>query len=1197
MDARWKGGWLLGRLQAFSRATRLGLASLVMAGGLAACGGAQAPAAADDSADAANSADRQALLAAIPASQQAQQQQQRNARAKSAKGQAAAATTFRIHYHRIAADYTGWQVHSWGAAQDPGWNQGWNASGSDDFGNIYDIPLVADSGTVGYLFHNGDTKDDGGADQSYTLVPGTANEIWRIEGDLTTYSSNPFVGGPPDIATVRVHYQRFAGDYAAWGLHLWGGSGLDTSRMGGIAYGDWNNPTPFNVMPNYAPADASIVFDIPVVDPKTQGGGTSLEFIIHGMPPNQNDKDGRANNIHVDYGGLTIVNQVGDIWLLEGDATVYTSPPDLRSVSSTDARAFWLTKQLVQWPRVSTDLPVKLYWSATGQIAVQKDAPVTGADGFITLDAFDGQVPPAAAARFKWIGHGGVFTVRDADVAQLVKLHTNQLVLVQEDAGGNVQNATTAQVAGALDDLFSAAYAEGDLGAHVAGGQTTFKVWAPTAQNVVVYLYADSQGKATRIEHLHKQGATGLWTLTAPGDLSGTYYRYGVRVFVRGTGVVRNVVTDPYSLSLSANGGRSMVVDLGGDRYKPTGWDATQPPQTVGASPDMSIYELHIRDFSDNDPTVPEGHRGKYLAFTDGQSNGMRHLKALAAAGLTDVHLMPTFDISSVPEKDCTTPSPSGAPDSDAQQALVAATASTDCFNWGYDPFHYTTPEGSYATSVKSGANRVVEFRRMVQALNQAGLRVGMDVVYNHTTASGENDHSVLDQVVPGYYHRLDATGQVTHDSCCQDTATENRMMGKLMIDSVVSWARDYHVSSFRFDIMGMQPRDVMVELQATVNAAVGHPVQLIGEGWNFGVVANGARFVQADMLDMNGTGIGTFNPFIRDAVRGGGCCDSGLALYNQGYVNGLWFDPNANGGGHSKGDLAWLGDILKASLAGSIRSYTLTTSWDATLTLDQLNVGGLPAGYVTDPAEAVNYVENHDNLTIFDNNVYKLPVATSREDRARVQMLAASIDAFSQGVAYFHAGVDTLRSKSLDRNSYDSGDWFNRLDWSYQDDNFGVGLPPYGSNGADWAITGPLLANAAIKPTSTEIGWTRDVFRDLLKIRHSSSLLHMHSADDIKARLKFYNTGSAQEATVLVGDLDGTGYAGARFKELTYFVNVDVQPHTLAIPQLAGKAFVLHPVQASPNAADKRAQQATYDATTGSFMVPARTAVVFVVR
>jgi pullulanase-type alpha-1,6-glucosidase len=640
------------------------------------------------------------------------------------------------------------------------------------------------------------------------------------------------------------------------------------------------------------------------------------------------------------------------------------------------------------------------------------------------------------------------------------------------------------------------------------------------------------------------------------------------------------------------------VANLDSERLKPQGWDASQPPQTVRVSPDMAIYELHVRDFSANDPSVPEPHRGKYLAFTDGQSNGMKHLRALADAGLTDVHLLPAFDIASVPEKGCVTPSPSGAPDSPDQQATVAASAGQDCFNWGYDPWHFTAPEGSYASSVANGATRIIEFRRMVQALNAAGLRVGMDVVYNHTTASGLNDHSVLDKAVPGYYHRLDAVGNVEHSTCCENTATENHMMGKLMIDSVITWARDYHISSFRFDIMGHQPRSVMEELKAKVKTATGRDVQLIGEGWNFGEVANGQRFVQAEMLSLNGSGIGSFNPLIRDAVRGGGCCDTGTALVsNQGYVNGLWYDPNELGQGRSRTDLMWLGDILKASLAGSIRSYPLTTHWDATLPLEQINVGGIPAGWVTDPAEVVNYFENHDNQTFFDINAYRLPTATSKEDRARVQMLGAAINAFAQGVAYFHAGVDTERSKSMDRNSYDSGDWFNRLDWSYTDNNFGVGLPMQRDNGNEWGLIQPRLANPLIKPGPGEIGWTRDVFRDLLKIRRSTTLLRLRSADDIKRRLAFLNTGSGQEATVLAAVIDGRRYAGARFQKLAYFINVDKTEHTITADALKGQAFELHPVHTAPDAADPRAAQAHYDGASGSVTVPARTAVVFVVR
>ena len=1112
----------------------------------------------------------------------------------------APATSLRVHYRRADGNHAGWQIHSWNAAQSPNWNAGWDAAGSDDFGVYYDVPLAAGNGTVNFLLHKADDKDNGGADQSYVLQAG-ANEIWRLQSDGTNYSSNPLLLAAPDIKTVRVHYKRFDGAYSAWGLHLWNGSGLDVARLpAGLQIDRWNQPVALDAMPGHAVGTGEVVFDIPVLNPQGDANRKALEFIIHGMPPNENDKDGRDNNIRVEYAALTVNNQVGHIWLVERDATVYTGAPDLRQISSTDARAVWLDRRLVKWPRV-TGNGVRLCHSATGQIKVAADAAVQGADGCLRLDAHTGSVPAALTQRFKYVAGGGVFSVRDADLSALPSLHQQQLVLVQEDANGRVQNATTAQIAGALDDLYAAASEVPDLGAVVANGSTSFKLWAPTAQAVALVLTTPISGSPltrTTTEPMTRDAATGVWRLVKPGSLQGATYRYQVQVFVKGTGLARNLVTDPYSLGLTLGGQHSVVMDLNAAATKPPGWDAGAPPATVNAASDMSIYELHVRDFSISDATVPAARRGKYLAFAESNSNGMRHLTNLAAAGLTDVHLLPVFDIASVNEKSCVTPSPSGAPDSETQQAAVAATAGSDCFNWGYDPHHFTTPDGSYASSAANPLARVVEVRQMVQSLNAAGLRVGMDVVYNHTSSSGQNTNSVLDKVVPNYYYRYNATGGIERSTCCENTASENLMMAKLMIDSAVTWTRDYRISSLRFDIMGHHPRSVIEALKARVKVASGREVQIIGEGWNFGEVANGARFVQAEMLSLNGSGIGSFNPLIRDAVRGGGCCDSGNAVVaNQGYVNGFFYDGNPVASGQSRGELMWQADRIKASLAGSIRSFQMQTSWDAMLRLEQIDVGGIPAGWVLEPGEVVNYVENHDNLSLFDVNAFRLPTSTSREDRARVQILASAINAFSQGVPYFHAGVDTLRSKSLDKNSYDSGDWFNRLDWTYADNNFGVGLPPARDNADNWALARPLLANPLIKPTAADIAWTRDAFRDLLKIRKSTTLLRLRTADDIKARLTFLNTGSAQEATVLVGRLNGVGYPGANFDELVYLINVDKTAKQLTLPALSGRALALHPVHAAAGAADQRARQASFNSASGTFNLPARTVVVFVAR
>jgi pullulanase-type alpha-1,6-glucosidase len=396
-----------------------------------------------------------------------------------------------------------------------------------------------------------------------------------------------------------------------------------------------------------------------------------------------------------------------------------------------------------------------------------------------------------------------------------------------------------------------------------------------------------------------------------------------------------------------------------------------------------------------------------------------------------------------------------------------------------------------------------------------------------------------------------------------------------------------------------------MEALRARVDAATGREVQLIGEGWNFGEVANGVRFVQASQLSLAGSGIGTFSDRARDAIRGGGPADRGDALLkDQGYVNGLVYAPNAAADpARPRADLLHAADLVRVGLAGSLRDFPLVDHAGRATTLHGIDYKGQPAGYASEPAEVVNYVENHDNQTLFDLDAFKLPRDTSRPDRARVQVLAMALNAFSQGVAYFHAGIDTLRSKSMDRNSFDSGDWFNRIDWTYRDNFFGTGLPPKQDNGADYPLLRPLLADARIRPDADAIAFARDAFRDLLRIRASTTLLRLRSADEIRRRLSFPNSGPAQNPLVMAGHLDGGARdgqvpEGARFRELLYLVNVGTTAQALTLPEHRGKRWVLHPVHRAPGAADERpARAARHDPATGRFTVPARTALVYVVE
>jgi pullulanase-type alpha-1,6-glucosidase len=691
--------------------------------------------------------------------------------------------------------------------------------------------------------------------------------------------------------------------------------------------------------------------------------------------------------------------------------------------------------------------------------------------------------------------------------------------------------------------------------------------------------------------------ASGVWSYTAPnaGWTNSAYYTYTVQVLSRwaNNAVVNNTVTDPYSVSLNANSARSFVANLDSAQLKPANWDGQRIPK-LDAPTDIALYELHVRDFSAMDTSVPAAHRGKYLAFTDLDAAPMRHLKELQKAGLTHVHLLPSFDFASVNEAGCVTPViPNAAPDSTAQQAAIAAVADSDCFNWGYDPVHYNAPEGSYATDANDGAVRVREFRAMVQALHESGLRVTMDVVYNHTSQSQQGRLSTLDRIVPAYYYRLGSDGHILNDSCCADTAQENTMMGKLIVDSVSLWARQYKVDSFRFDIMGFTPLDLLKRIQTAANQAAGHDVYLYGEAWNFGTVANDARFVQARQANMFGSGIGSFNDRIRDSVRGGGCCDGGQWLVSQqGFINGVYTDPNSQST-QTRDDALRLADVVRVALSGTLRDYRFTDRFGHVSTGAQIDYFGQQAGFTANPAESINYVEAHDNQTLFDINAYKLPQSTTLSDRVRVQNLGNAITMLSQGVPFFEAGQEILRSRSMDSNGYNSGDWFNRLDYGYASNNFGVGLPPAGSNQGNWGVMAPILTNPLIRPDTRAILAAKAGFEELLQIRQDSTLFRLRTGQDVIDRLKFYNVGPDQAPGLIAMSIDGANYPGARYKAVAVLFNVDKVAKTIAIPELKGRKLQLHRIQR--NGSDEVVKASSYDGASGSFSIPARTTAVFV--
>jgi pullulanase-type alpha-1,6-glucosidase len=890
------------------------------------------------------------------------------------------------------------------------------------------------------------------------------------------------------------------------------------------------------------------------------------------------------------------------------------SPPDL-----TKQRAIWVSRDLVAWPADMVPdgaepalLRWSLAWSADGGLAVDAEAVTGGSSAPLW---YDSRGLPASVVEAHPELKGYVALRLDRGTAkQVPEILRGQVAVAMTDTLGRVLDATGVQTAYVLDDVYAAGAAQRSYGVSFAGRRPTYRVWAPTAHKVDLLTWAPGAPAdapvtaATRTAM--KRSDDGSWSATA-GERNARYL-YEVTVYVPTTGKVETtLVTDPYSVALTLDSTRSVAVDLDDRAYQPASWRTTASPplrQTV----DSTIYELHVRDFSIGDPTVTAENRGSYLAFAE-DGNGTRHLKALAAAGLNTVHLLPTFDIASIPEDPAQQSTPacdlrSYAPDSDQQQACVDAVRAKDAFNWGYDPWHWMAPEGSYASTAAAadGGTRVAEFRTMVGALHSDGLRVVLDQVYNHTPTSGQAPTSVLDKVVPGYYQRLDASGSVETSTCCQNVATEHAMAQKTMVDSVVLWAKHYKVDGFRFDLMGHHSRANMLAVRAALDRLTlsrdgvdGRKVTLYGEGWNFGEVADNARFVQATQGQLGGTGIGTFSDRLRDAVRGGGPFDENPHV--QGFGSGELTDPNGDTAVNPDPAkrLQHDTDLVQLGLAGNLRSFTFRLNESGAVARgDQVDYNGAPAGYADQPDEVISYVDAHDNETLFDSLTYKLPVATSMPDRVRMNTVSLATTALSQTPSFWHAGADLLRSKSLDRNSYDSGDWFNTLDWTGADNGFGHGLPLKGDNEAKWSYQKPLLANPALKPSAAEVQSATAAAQDLLRLRFSSPLFRLGSADAIRAKVTFPTSGTAEAQpgviAMRVDDTQGPD-ADPSLRGLVVVFNATPDPVTQLVPGLAGQSLSLSPVQASGS--DAVVRTSTWDATAGSATVPPRTVAVFVQR
>ena len=516
------------------------------------------------------------------------------------------------------------------------------------------------------------------------------------------------------------------------------------------------------------------------------------------------------------------------------------------------------------------------------------------------------------------------------------------------------------------------AYSGDDLGA-VCNGEdsTTFKLWSPSASNVKLNIFVkgsdDEVGAGKVASYTMKKEDNGIWTTTLVGIWSDYYYTYSVTDAKTGKTVE---TADPYAKAAGVNGDRSMVVDL--SKTDPDGWEQDNNFKRVENQSDASVWEVHVKDFTyDSNSGVSEKNRGKYLGFTESNTTlngegkiptGMNYLKDL---GVNYVQITPFFDYGSVDE-----------------------TGSDTQFNWGYDPKNYNVPEGSYSSNPYDGNVRIKEAKEMIKSIHDNGMGVIMDVVYNHT----QSTDSVFQKTVPDYYYRMNADGSLSNGSGCgNDTASEHAMYRKYMVDSVVYWAKEYHVDGFRFDLMGLHDVETMNLIRTELDK-IDPNIIMYGEGWTMtstfdeGTIAS--TQANASLLSDR---IGFFNDQIRDAIKG-----SVFEATGKGYIQG----KNSN---------------AKAIYYGMLAN-TQGGNWKA-----------------NQPEQTVTYASCHDNATLYDRLVYSMGGDfTERYDEyIKMNKLSAAIMYASQGTTFMLAGEEFARTKQGDENSYSSSVDINKLDWS----------------------------------------------------------------------------------------------------------------------------------------------------------------------
>lgn len=1000
--------------------------------------------------------------------------------------------------------------------------------------------------------------------------PSNAKASDELSFDLSGLAAPVVTAGENELV---IFYNRADKNYTDWIVHLWNDGSCDAYAN---ADTDWaTGQAQTGIDPNYG---AYWVIDL------KPGFDDCANFIIH----KGDDKD---------LGGVDQKANLSDkrmVWTLSGISDIYTEPTLLPAgILINDVAAHWVNENTVFWNAGSNVAKVRIYSSTTDDLAFDGEAGISG-ENYLEYTPVSGSEKPAKSLNLPRYDDLAAFTSSSADKAKAKSMLTGKLLAISYASDDSLIAATYVQTPRILDALYTSASDdanEADLGIIYSNDEINANLWAPTAQQVTLKVY-DANKALLSSHEMALDAETGIWSFTAPSSVDRLFYRYELKVYHQQNQRIETIeATDPYSVSLSTNGDYSQFVNLTDDDLKPTGWDTHTIPEVINPE-DSVIYEGHIRDFSVLDASTSAENRGNYLAFTEETSLPVKHLKSLADAGLTHFQMLPANDIASIDEDNasrinlhntvselCAKQSSAPVcgvenaddtladvfasydPSSTDAQALAQSLRGLDSFNWGYDPEHFTTPDGSYASN-PDGVARITEMRAMNQALHEMGLRVVLDVVYNHTNSSGLWGNSVLDKVVPGYYHRRDLTsGNVETATCCQDTAPEHVMMDKLMKDSLVTWTQAYKFDGFRFDIMSNNSKDSILAARTAVQA-IDSDNYFYGEGWT----RDNKGYQQADQNNMAGSQVGTFNDRPRDIIRSASLFKSSGSLNDQ--------------------------DIIRLGLMGTQKDYQLKDKND---NIKSASTFSKPA-YGKDPADIINYVSKHDNETLWDQLQYGIETGVTTSDRVRMQNIAGTLPLISQGIPFFQLGGDLIRSKSMDRNTYDAGDWFNKVDFTKSTNNWNVGLPLAQDNESKWATMGDLINNSETAAQASDIEFSSNIFKEFLAIRASSPLFRLTTQADINARLGFHNTGSGQTQGLIVMSIDdGTGLddIDSNVDAIVVIVNGSSSEQSHSI--LTATGFTLHSVQQSST--DTSVQRASFveGASEGTFTVPALTTAVFV--